>query len=34
MRLIGIDSARFLAFAGMVLVNFRTAAGVRPGTDP
>lgn len=28
MRLIGLDIARFLAFCGMVLVNFRIAAGV------
>lgn len=34
MRLIGLDIARFLAFAGMVLVNFRIAAGVTPGLDP
>lgn len=27
MRLIGLDIARFLAFAGMVLVNFRIVAG-------
>lgn len=28
MRLTGLDAARFFAFAGMVLVNFRVAAGV------
>ncbi|UWQ78434.1 heparan-alpha-glucosaminide N-acetyltransferase domain-containing protein [Leisingera sp. S132] len=33
MRLHGLDIARFLAFCGMVLVNFRIAAGVTPGTD-
>ncbi|OED47126.1 hypothetical protein AB838_17785 [Rhodobacteraceae bacterium (ex Bugula neritina AB1)] len=33
MRLHGLDIARFLAFCGMVLVNFRIAAKVTPGTD-
>ena len=33
MRLHGLDIARFLAFCGMVLVNFRIAAQVTPGTD-
>ncbi|MBQ4827397.1 DUF418 domain-containing protein [Leisingera sp. HS039] len=33
MRLHGLDIARFLAFCGMVLVNFRIAAQVAPGTD-
>lgn len=33
MRLQGIDIARFIAFLGMVLVNFRIAAQVTPGTD-
>lgn len=28
-----LDAARFLAFCGMVLVNFRIAAEVAPGTD-
>ncbi|MCT4558703.1 MAG: DUF418 domain-containing protein [Pelagimonas sp.] len=32
MRLIGLDIARFLAFFGMVLVNFRIAAEVAPGS--
>ncbi|SLN54829.1 hypothetical protein TRL7639_02915 [Falsiruegeria litorea R37] len=32
-RLHGLDAARFLAFCGMVLVNFRIAAAVAPGTD-
>ncbi|WP_240336728.1 DUF418 domain-containing protein [Tropicibacter sp. Alg240-R139] len=32
-RLHGLDAARFLAFCGMVLVNFRIAAEVAPGTD-
>lgn len=34
MRLSGLDIARFLAFCGMVLVNFRIAAAVTPGADP
>ncbi|UWQ57463.1 heparan-alpha-glucosaminide N-acetyltransferase domain-containing protein [Leisingera caerulea] len=33
MRLHGLDIARFFAFCGMVLVNFRIAAQVTPGTD-
>lgn len=33
MRLHGLDIARFLAFCGMVLVNFRIAAQVTPGED-
>ncbi|MGR3762094.1 DUF418 domain-containing protein [Roseobacteraceae bacterium NS-SX3] len=33
MRLHGLDIARFLAFCGMVLANFRIAAQVTPGTD-
>lgn len=33
MRLHGLDIARFLAFLGMVLVNFRIAAQVTPGAD-
>lgn len=33
MRLIGLDIARFAAFVGMVLVNFRLAAEVTPGAD-
>ncbi len=33
MRLHGLDIARFLAFAGMVLVNFRIVAGPPDGTD-
>ncbi len=33
MRLTGLDIARFLAFVGMVLVNFRLAAQVAPGAD-
>lgn len=33
MRLQGLDIARFLAFCGMVLVNFRIAAGVTPTGD-
>ncbi|EEE38807.1 transport protein [Rhodobacteraceae bacterium KLH11] len=32
-RLDALDAARFLAFCGMVLVNFRIAAGVAPGSD-
>ncbi len=32
-RLHGLDAARFLAFCGMVLVNFRIAAEVAPGPD-
>ena len=32
MRISGIDTARFLAYCGMVLVNFRLAAKVT-GTD-
>ncbi len=32
-RLDALDAARFLAFCGMVLVNFRIAAEVAPGTD-
>ncbi|SLN74992.1 DUF418 domain-containing protein [Ruegeria meonggei] len=32
-RLEALDAARFLAFCGMVLVNFRIAAEVAPGTD-
>ncbi len=32
-RLDALDAARFLAFCGMVLVNFRIAAQVAPGTD-
>ena len=34
MRLTGLDMARFLAFFGMVLVNFRIAAEVTAGSDP
>ncbi|MBE1283211.1 MAG: DUF418 domain-containing protein [Rhodobacteraceae bacterium] len=33
MRLSGLDTARFLAFCGMVLVNFRIAAMVEPTGD-
>ncbi|MEP2715586.1 DUF418 domain-containing protein [Pseudophaeobacter sp.] len=33
MRLHGLDIARFLAFCGMVLVNFRIAAQVTAGND-
>jgi uncharacterized membrane protein YeiB len=33
MRLYGLDIARFFAFCGMVLVNFRIAAQVTPGDD-
>ncbi len=33
MRLHGLDAARFLAFCGMVVVNFRIAAAVSPGSD-
>ena len=33
MRLQGLDAARFLAFCGMVLVNFRIAAQVTPIDD-
>lgn len=33
MRLQGLDIARFIAFCGMVLVNFRIAALVTPGAD-
>ena len=33
MRLTGIDIARFMAFTGMVLVNFRIAAQVDAGAD-
>lgn len=33
MRLTGLDMARFLAFFGMVLVNFRIAAQVAPTAD-
>ncbi|WP_412562099.1 DUF418 domain-containing protein [Thalassobius sp. MITS945101] len=33
MRLTGLDIARFLAFCGMVLVNFRIAAEVAAGQD-
>ena len=33
MRLTGLDTARFLAFCGMVLVNFRIAAEVTAGQD-
>ncbi|WP_406648651.1 heparan-alpha-glucosaminide N-acetyltransferase domain-containing protein [Aliisedimentitalea scapharcae] len=33
MRLSGLDIARFLAFCGMVLVNFRIAANVTPQDD-
>lgn len=33
MRLIGVDMARFVAFCGMVLVNFRLAAGVESNGD-
>lgn len=33
MRLHGLDIARFFAFCGMVLVNFRIAAQVSPGSD-
>ncbi|HGG63804.1 MAG TPA: DUF418 domain-containing protein [Rhodobacteraceae bacterium] len=33
MRLVGLDIARFLAFAGMVLVNFRIAAQVPDSSD-
>ena len=33
MRLQALDIARFLAFCGMVLVNFRLAANVTPGDD-
>ncbi|WP_170465488.1 DUF418 domain-containing protein [Ruegeria arenilitoris] len=32
-RLAALDAARFLAFCGMVLVNFRIAAQVEPGHD-
>ncbi|WP_425045950.1 DUF418 domain-containing protein [Primorskyibacter sp. S87] len=32
-RLTGLDAARFLAFCGMVLVNFRIAAQVSGGAD-
>lgn len=32
-RLHALDAARFLAFCGMVLVNFRIAAQVAPGAD-
>lgn len=32
-RLEALDGARFLAFCGMVLVNFRIAAEVAPGSD-
>lgn len=32
-RLDALDAARFLAFCGMVLVNFRIAAQVAPGSD-
>ena len=32
-RLHGLDAARFLAFCGMVLVNFRIAAQLAPGAD-
>ena len=32
-RLEALDAARFLAFCGMVLVNFRIAAEVAPGQD-
>ena len=32
-RLEALDAARFLAFCGMVLVNFRIAAQVAPGND-
>ncbi|WP_170761781.1 DUF418 domain-containing protein [Ruegeria lacuscaerulensis] len=32
-RLKALDAARFLAFCGMVLVNFRIAAQVAPGDD-
>ena len=32
-RLEALDAARFLAFCGMVLVNFRIAAQVAPGQD-
>ncbi|MEX0350398.1 MAG: DUF418 domain-containing protein [Paracoccaceae bacterium] len=32
-RLEGLDAARYLAFCGMVLVNFRIAAEVAPGSD-
>ncbi len=32
-RLDALDAARFLAFCGMVLVNFRIAAQVAPGND-
>ncbi len=32
-RLKALDAARYLAFCGMVLVNFRIAAGVEPGRD-
>lgn len=32
-RLEALDAARFLAFCGMVLVNFRIAAQVAPGDD-
>lgn len=33
MRLAGLDIARFIAFAGMVLVNFRIAAQISDSTD-
>ena len=33
MRLAGLDIARFIAFTGMVLVNFRIAAQVSDTTD-
>ncbi|MCL6285315.1 DUF418 domain-containing protein [Ruegeria sp. 2012CJ41-6] len=32
-RLDGLDAARYLAFCGMVLVNFRIVAEVAPGAD-
>lgn len=34
MRFEGLDAARYLAFCGMVLVNFRIAAQVTPGGGP
>jgi len=32
-RLLGLDLARFLAFAGMVIVNFSVVMGATPGPD-
>ncbi len=33
MRFAGLDIARFIAFAGMLLVNFRIAAQISDSTD-